>query len=81
MNANTSAFAAHSQVVPLRDILSPRPVLTQPVKLGFNPALRASIDAFADEMLRQERKLAADIAAENQTEGRAFPHRANRNGE
>ena len=77
MNTTASPFTSHSQTVPLRDIITPRRVTTE--IRHVNSACVAANDEFTAELKRQERQRAADIAHEEKTEGRPFPHRIDRN--
>lgn len=74
-----SAFTEHCQVVPLRGIITPRPVTVSVCRP--NPVLlsgdKAAIAAFADRQIELERQ--RNLAAESEavTEGRCFPARPN----
>ncbi len=74
MNTATASFAAHSQVVSLRDIVPPQRVVTVPVRVETD---RQAIDATADYWLAVERKREADAAAELVTEAQRFPSNPN----
>lgn len=80
MNTTATDFTRHSQVVPIRGIISPRPVTVFPVRV--NPALlstatKAERDAYLDRQIELERQ--HNLAAESEavTEAQRFPTRDN----